>query len=246
MKSLLFLFICFFCVSNVFSQGNNAIEEVTKKQPKIRLSITGGFGYMTSSSKNAEEKLVDLGFNPDDVNNYYSDLKFSFPVNAGIHYFITPEIGLGISYNFFTSKSETKGVLDIGDAIHSIYTTMSERFYINFAGISLLTYNKFVKNEKFGLTAAIAPGMTFYRNEAKVLNVPILITGKTFGLNSEIGLEYNFSSKISVGAEINYLLCSLHKITVDDGTSINTLKLDKENYENISRINFSVGIRFYF
>ena len=88
--------------------------------------------------------------------------------------------------------------------------------------------------------------MTTYRDEAEYLHGYYLLTGKNAGADLGIGLEYFLTSRISLGADLSAFYSSIRKITITDGSSTSTIELDKENYENLSRIDLSAGIRIYF
>jgi hypothetical protein len=77
------------------------------------------------------------------------------------------------------------------------------------------------------------------------VNTPFLLTGKAFASNLDLGLEYFVFPRISAGINVSYFLSSLKKVTLNDGNSTTVQELEKENYENISRLDLSVGIRFY-
>jgi len=61
-----------------------------------------------------------------------------------------------------------------------------------------------------------------------------------------VGLEYFFTNNLSIGADLSVFLATLRKVTRSEGLVKETIELDKENYENLSRLEFSLGIRLYF
>jgi len=49
-----------------------------------------------------------------------------------------------------------------------------------------------------------------------------------------------------VGVKTGIFASKLKKVTIDDGNSRNTVKLPKEQVENVSALDLSAGLRFYF
>ncbi len=248
MKILLLIYVCIFLYSPVFSQENTSQTVTTTGKPtnRIRISLSSGIGYMTASVKEEKKQLVDMGFVSDEVDKYYKNVRLSYPVIADIHYLLSDFLGIGFNYSFFSSKGELEGIIDIGDMVHYINARISERMYISFAGVSFLYMQKLGIDEKWNFVCSMAPGMMIFRDETEFLNMPLLITGKAFGLNTSVGMEYFLSEGVSLGIDISYLMSSLHKIKVSNGDDTITQKLEKEDYQNISRLNFTAGIKFYF
>ncbi len=218
-----------------------------KKEPfeRFRLGMNGGLGYLLSSSKNAEESMVSLGFTPDKVHSYYKRMKSGIYANADLMCQISPKYGVGIKYKFFDTSGNIEGFVDPQDGVNLIYTTYKEQIYVNFTGTTFF-YQQFIGSQKsFKLTTAYSLGLTTYRNEAEYLSGYYLLTGKNLGIDLSLGLEYFITPKLSVGADLSDFVSSIRKMKVSDGTSTTTLDLDKDNYENLSRLDFSLGIRLY-
>jgi hypothetical protein len=84
-----------------------------------------------------------------------------------------------------------------------------------------------------------------YRNEAEYLNGYFLLTGKSIGMDINLGLEYFITRHFSVGTDLSVFYSSIHKMKITDGTNTATIDLDKNNYENLMRLNISFGLRVY-
>jgi len=213
---------------------------------KVRFSLSGGAGYLIGSTQNAEDQMVSQGFAFDQAESYYNDMKLGISANADFYLLITPNYGAGIKYKFFYNSSSTEGFIDPQDGVHLYYTTYREKIYVNFVGASLF-YQQFIGSQKsLELNSALSLGLTTYRDEAEYLRGYYLLTGKNVGADFSIGLEYFITSGISLGADLSAFYSSIRKVKITDGTSTSTIELEKENYENLSRIDLSAGIRIYF
>ncbi len=241
-KELLIVILLFDLLFTGYSQ-----ERTTTEKPfeRVRLGISGGLGYITSSTKTAEENLVKLGFMPDKVQSYYKGMKSGRYANVDLTYQIAPRYGVGIKYKFFDTSGHIEGFFDPHDGISLVYSTYGEHIYVNFMGAAF-NYQQFIgTSESFKLYSSFSIGLATYRNEAEYLTGYYLITGKNAGMDLSFGLEYYITPHLSMGAELSDFYSTIRKAKVTDGTSTTTLNLDKSNYENLSRLDISIGIRLY-
>lgn len=213
---------------------------------RIRLGINGGAGYMLASSEKAEEALTGQGLDAGKAKSYYRDLKTGWVANADLTFMFTPDVGTGFKYKFFYTSGNLEGYFDPQDGVHLIYTNYGERIFVNYYG-PMAYYQKYLNAaETYRMTTTYSFGLTTYRNEAEYLNGFLLLTGRNFGTDAAISLEYYITDNLSLGAELSAFYSMLRKVKITDGTNTQTLDLDKETYENLSRLELSIGIRFYF
>ena len=213
---------------------------------RIHLGINGGAGYMLASSKKAEEALTGQGFDAGKAKSYYRNLKTGWLANADLAFMFTPEVGTGFKYKFFYTSGNVEGYFDFQDGVHLIYTNYGERIFVNYYG-PMAYYQRYLNvAETYRMTTTYSFGLTTYRNEAEYLNEYLLLTGRNFGTDAAINLEYYITDNLSLGAELSAFYSMLRKVKITDGTNTQTIDLDKETYENLSRLDLSIGIRFYF
>jgi len=189
--------------------------------------------------------MVAWGIPQDAAEAYYNDLKLGIYGSGDITFMVTPGIGAGLRYKFFYTDAGVEGLFDPHDGLYLIYGTYSETIYVNFAGVSLFYTEPLGRSQKFSVYASWATGLTLYRNEAETFQGNILITGNALGMDRALGLEYLISPSIAVGAELSAFNSLLRKIEMTDGTNTETLELEEENIENLSRFELSLGVRFY-
>jgi len=235
-------------VLSYYSENSEAGENAGFIAPvpsRWRLGLSGGLNYLTASSSEAETELVQQGVTKQDAKSYYNDLKLGQSGGADLHYMVTKMYGIGMIYKFYSTKSKIESFFDPQDGVNLIFGQMNEKIYVHYSGLSFYSEQFLKSNPKLKLSSYYSMGMAFYRNEAIVVNSPFLLTGKAFATNLDLGLEYFVFPRISAGINLSYFLSSLKKVTLSDGYSTTTQELEKENYENISRLDLSVGIRFY-
>ena len=232
-----------------YYSGNSGVDEntgFTAPAPSHwRLGLSGGLNYITASSSEAATALVQQGVTKQDAESYYNDLKLGLSGGVDLHYMVTKTYGVGLIYKFYSTNSMIETFFDPQDGVNLIFGQMNEKIYVHYTGLSFYSEQFMRANPRWKFSSYYSAGMAFYRNEAIVVNTPFLLTGKAFATNLDLGLEYFVFPRISAGINVSYFLSSLKKVTLNDGNSTTVQELEKENYENISRVDLSVGIRFY-
>ena len=79
---------------------------------------------------------------------------------------------------------------------------------------------------------------------AVVSSAPLAITGKSAGLGIDIGLDHKISAKTALNFGVSIQLASITTIKVYDGFVTNTIKLEKEEIESLSRVELVIGFKF--
>jgi hypothetical protein len=201
--------------------------------PHFKAAINCGWSYRTG-------KLADNI--PSDFKQYMRDLKSGYHYGIDLYYYFSEQFGLGFRYNNFESKNKMDNVCITSSNGSCQYGKMSDDISINFIGplfsTRLLDFNK--KNS-FLLNLGI--GYMGYTDKA-VLISDYTIKGNTAGLCCDIGYDIGLSKKIALGFQLSCMLGTLTKYDLSDGVHTKTVKLKKENYEDLSRIDLSIGLRF--
>lgn len=211
-----------------------------------RVGLSGGLGYLVADIKAGKTAAMTLGLTQDQADEYYNQLTLGWQAGANIHYLLQPDFGVGINYRFFNSNADLWVTMDPHDGVNLYYGKMVESMYVNYVGASVFALQPLTANKKLLINSAISAGLTMYRDEASMLESKYLLTGKAFGLTFDLGLEYFIVKNISVGADLNLFASKIRKMTLGDGNTSTTMKLSKENYENISSLDLSAGLKIYF
>ncbi len=226
---------------------------VTEKTPpsdearsysKFRVSIDGGMAYLIGSTSTAKAQMKNYGISDQEADRYYNELKLGVQANASIHYMINPMNGLGLDYSLFTTGSSVLGYLDPGDGWTKFYGLFCEKIYTNYVGASWFQNRKI--NEKWSYYGKLSVGLVLYRNETRIITAPVLITGSAPAIMGESGIFYSLTRHISVGISLSDFFSSIRKINLNDGNTINEVKLDNDTKENLSRLSLSTGVKFHF
>jgi hypothetical protein len=179
--------------------------------------------------------------------------------DADFHYLFSRFWGIGLRYSLFTSSVKMDyTILDATSDI-PIYCNVNERekFYLNYLGPSILFQQWLGKNHKFKLNEIVSFGYMLFRDEkqfdpyqyvfvnpetnAKQYN--ILKEGNTFSGTFQLSLEYYPVSWLSFGANGGVFYSVFRSLEVSDNDS---KKTDKSITLDLSRVDYSIGIRFHF
>lgn len=205
----------------------------THSYQQFSFTLKGGLSYRTA--KTAE--LV-----PNDFHQYMKDLKSGYTYGADFTYYISEPIGIGLSYNAFRSSNALNNVyITTPDGI-TMNGKMSDDITINFIGPSfnLRLLDGARKNASL---IHIGIGYLGYKNNAMLID-HYTLEGSTVGFTWGVGYDLSLSRHTALGFQLSLLGGTLNKLNVDNGKTTRTMKLEKESYESLSRVDLTVGLKF--
>ncbi len=211
---------------------------------KIRFSVNAGPGFMTGNTDDAEQSLQEQDVSIDDSKEYYDKLKLGAQTRASLYFHAWGDYWFGALYSGFYSKSEIVTTMQMDD-VNVYYGKLGEHYFVNFAGASFFSASRYGSKKQIGLSSSFSIGPAFYRDEAEMLNQQFLVQGTSLGMNLTLGGEYFIKPRCSVSVEAAFFTSQVKKIKVTTTESSQDVKLDKENYENLSRLELSVGLVYY-
>ncbi len=199
----------------------------------LRLGISGGFSYLTAK----------VGDNvPADFVDYVKELKSGFHLGGDLTYYFAEQFGFGLKYYLFISSNNLDNIYTDDNEGNRRYGKMSDKITTSFMGPSFSIRffnhdksNAFLMNSSFGY-------MGYSNNKVIIDNYKI--TGNAFGSSFDIGYDVGLSENLSLAFQISLIAGTLLEYDWDDGSTKQTIKLDKNEYESLNRIDLSVGLRF--
>jgi hypothetical protein len=224
------------------------------------IGLQAGGTSLLASTSGAEKKLQDAGIPRSQAKDYFKQRKQGFHVSADVHYLIEDFFGLGLKYSLFTSSTDMEFTVKANDYYLPIYFSLGEKekLYVNYIGPSVIFQQWLDKNHKFRLVEELSSGYTHYREEirfdpylsifsyANNNNLNTLIEGSSWGANVGLSFEYYLVPWLSIGANANLFSSSIKEIDVSTENTSTSIKLNKKDYENLFRLDYSIGLRFHF
>jgi hypothetical protein len=201
-------------------------------------------GYRIASTKEFHKDLLNMGFSAPNIDSYFKNLKLGIKASGQIHYMFWDNYGIGIDYQFHQSSGNIIGNIDQGDGVTLVHGEIKNQVYTNFTGLSLYSHY-ILNNNRVKLYYQISMGLTMYREETTFIYSPMLISGKAFGGNTELGFEYFLTKNFSLGINANLFQSTISNIKVDNGIHYEKIELEKEQQEGLSRLDIGIGIKIY-
>lgn len=219
----------------------SSIAAVNLKPARFRLTIDGGLGTLVRNMETEKKQMRAYGLSDSEVNRYFKELKWGEQAGVTFHYMIFKKTGIGLDYNIFTTRSNTKGTTYIySDDIPFIYYgSISEKIYTSFAGISLIQEEQLGK--KWNCFGQLSGGMVFYRNEARFV-FPVLYTEDTSAVKGSCGISWSFTSHISMNMGASYMYAYLKKAERKSANHASEEVIKKD----LSRLGITTGLQFQF
>ena len=221
-------------------------QEIIPTYKRITLGLNGGYGYLLGSTTNAINSMTSVGFTRDQAESYYNDLKSGFNFAGELYYTLSSSYSIGLTDKFFTNSASATNALEDPNFMTIVYYSSSEKIYVNYTGLAVSFNQPFGKRARLRLNSSLSFGVTNYRDEAFYTNTYALITGICPGTDLNVGIEYRINDLVSLNAGVSSYISYLKKVKVTDGASTTKITLEKGNAENLSRLDLSAGIRFYF
>lgn len=210
------------------------LSETTSSGQKIRIATQAGYGYRIAKISNEIPSIL---------REYTKDLKSGYSIGLDASYFIQSNWALGLKYSRFASEGSLKNMqLDFNDGTTE-QGTIADDISINFIGPSFMSKYE-LNNSKHSFIGSLSLGYMSYLNESLLVNRNVEIKSSTLGAVLDIGYDFALSKYISLGAQASLTGGTLSKLKVNDGLTTNTVELEDDNMESLSRFDVGAGIRF--
>jgi hypothetical protein len=220
---------------NYYATAEVPVEKIKFNEiyPHFRVAINGGWTYRTA-------KIADV---PPDFIDYTEDLKSGFHYNLDVNYYFTEMLGFGIKYNNALFNNDINNVQVIYEDESIEYGKMSDNIQINFIGA--IFSGRFFNSKKTNCWVTdIGFGYLGYKNKATLISDTKTLKGSTVGFYLSVGYDIGISKNFALGFQLSAVTGTLNQFKVTEGNRTETLKLEKGKYENLSRIDLSIGLRF--
>lgn len=205
-----------------------------KDYPSFRLAFNVGRGYQTARVSEAV---------PEDFQNYVKEMKWGMVLAADLTYYISEPIGFGLKYNYFHTSNQIDNIYIQMQDGSRLEGDMSDDIHISFIG-PMLSTRYLNQNKKNAGVLNFAVGYLGLKNNNKMIN-DYKITGSTVGLLCDFGYDIGLSKNLALGFQLTFLTGNLFQYKISDGVTTERIKLSKDNYESLSRIDLTVGLRLY-
>lgn len=193
---------------------------VPKEYDKWRWGFHPGYSYRIAKTN---DQLTA------DQKDYINKLRPGPTFGLDVHHFVASNAGVGLRYDFNSYK-------------HSMGTT-SDRIIMHYIAASAVNRTT-SRDQKSSLILGFSLGLQVYRDDVVAQNRNGLISGTTLGSGIEIGYDYKYMPGAALYLGFSVLTGTLKSIRVPMWGQRYKIKLDKDEWENLSRLQLSIGLRF--
>jgi hypothetical protein len=219
---------------NVIAQQQNSYSQ---KAGPGSISI-GAFIGPSHLIEKAPDSLVS------EIQDYLNKLRSGWHYGFQSEYFVNRYLGFGAVYSSFNTKQEVDSIA-IKFFSQTYYINLSSRMNIN--TLSPMVYGRLpLAGNKLVIMGGVGPAWLFYRNIGTAVGDSATLKGSSPGLATSLRVSYDIIPNLSVGLQGSYIHAFLKEFTKDDGTTQEVITLEKAEYQNISRFDFSFGIFYTF
>lgn len=203
-------------------------KNVPSEYKRFRINAEIGSGYLVAETPaNA----------PQEIKDYFEQLKSGTHYSFGGSYFIKRSFGLGAKASLFYTQNQMS--ISLYDANGNIINgLMKDDISITYFG-AYAVGRAFAKNGVSGFYFELGFGKTNYENRAVFID-NYTILGSKVGIDFTLDYDIKLGNSLALGLGINYNIAVLEEITVNGQKY--SLKSDEQ--ENISRVNMMIGLRY--
>lgn len=207
-----------------FAQKADSVAE--GKTPAIEtkwsFGLNGGYSYRLPNAGTRQNTQYS---------KHMKKMKSGLSIGADLHRYLWPRIGLGLKYNFYNTRG-TYG------------TKTADDIKIQFVGPSVVYQYPFQNNTTSVLTG-FAMGYQSYGNKGKANGEDFKLRGNAMGWAISLGLEQRLSNHLALNLTGACYLGTSYKFRKESGGTTETIKLSKEKFEDLSRAEITLGLRFF-
>lgn len=196
------------------------VRPAVEKAAKWRAGVQGGFAYSLAQISNrlsAEEA------------SYQKGVKTGFSVGGDLGYYLWRNVGVGMKYDLFRSWNHNQARKD------NITT--------QFVGPSVFRKIQ-MTGKKNALIAGFILGYQTYTNSRREELQNFKLTGNSLGWGVDLSLDHKLSSNYALGFGATCFLGAVYKFKKESSTGVETIQLTNDKYENLSRVELTLALRF--
>ncbi|WP_149242680.1 outer membrane beta-barrel protein [Dyadobacter sp. 32] len=211
---------------NVGSEGSSQpIKRVVNQdsvsiQPKWQFGFRGGYANRLFKTGNK--------FSPG-VTKYLKELKSGYSIGASAGYFFWENVNLGLVTDLYGSAATMQD------------DSRNDAVRIKYIGPQV-SHRRVLSSGNGAVYTGFSVGYQGFSNKGQEAGKNFSLTGRSMGWGANVGFDYKISPRASLSLGAACLFGTLYKMT---DINKETIKLTKDNFEDLSRIALTVGLRFY-
>lgn len=201
--------------------------------PRWRLSMQGGGAYRSGQMDPSLDGIML---------QHAKRLRWGTVYGADATYYFTQTWGAGLQYSNMRSfnRERVEASYDDGSSRSGF---LESRIDVAYMG-PMLSARMLSPDGRHALIGNYGAGYVSYREAGEVIEA-YSIRGWTVGFRMELGYEWRLNGRLSLGVLLSATSGVLYDLEMTDSAGgRQTVKLDRDEAENLSRLALSVGLRW--
>ncbi|MFA6925080.1 MAG: hypothetical protein WC223_12615 [Bacteroidales bacterium] len=211
----------------------SSYKNANKKNKIIRIAASGGYSYRVARLS------PDI---PNDFVDYMKKLRNGYAFSSDIIFHDSKSFWAGFKYSYAKFINEMDNIYIIYPNNSIRYGKLRDDVTINYIAPSM-NFLLFSKNKMTKYILGMSIGYLNYKDNALLID-RYLIKGETVGVTFDYGFDFCLSGSYDLGLLFSFNIASLGVYKISDGTTVRKVQLEKGKYENLSRIDLTIGLRF--
>ena len=163
---------------------------------------------------------------------YLKELKSGYAFGVGIGYFFWKQVALGMNAELY------KSIATMPD------DSRDDAISIKYIGPSMVYRNVSV-SQKSAVYTGFSVGYQTYSNQVNEAGNLLGTYGKSLGWGINVGVDYKISPRAAISFTASCIMGTIYKITRESGGKKDTIQLSRKDFEELSRIALTVGLKFF-
>ncbi|WP_114784203.1 autotransporter outer membrane beta-barrel domain-containing protein [Botryobacter ruber] len=200
--------------------------------PALRIALDAGWSTRTGKISGAV---------PPEFHDYIKKLKRGFHLGLDAAYYTESQVGFGLKYRFYNASNSEQ--VYVSGAGGTSQMELSDQIFINFLGPTVNT-RLWDSDDKNALYMGMGLGYLGYRNNSSLGTYKANYSGSTVGLSCDLGYDFGLDRNNAFGIQVSYTIGALTRYKETIGNTSRLVELEKDKYEDLSRIDLTIGMRF--
>lgn len=202
--------------------------------------------FIVSANFNYAYRLAKIDKSYSDIQRQYlKNLKTGLSYDISAYYMVSDFIGVGLKFNSYNSSERIDDADIIAPNGDSGFGSIADDVTISFYGVGAI-YNLLERGSKHVVNMEVALGYMGYKNDAYALG-DYKFKGSTFGASLSVSYQYMAFENFSIGPKLGLVGGALRKVDLTGPDGYNeTIKLNSENAESLSRLDMGIVASYRF
>lgn len=235
MKRIITLVVFSFVLTGIVNAQSivSSDRTIDRSVPTWRIAVQGGFAYRIGKVDNS------LG---SEYADYLKSLKEGYCYSADITHYFSEALGVGVKYSDGHFSGSIQGTATFTDG--SVRSgTFSDNIDLRFVG-PIISYRWVSPNVRHAFYVNYGLGYLGMIDKSVLIIDNLTMKGGTMGQLADMSYDFSITKNLAIGASVSYIAGTLTSYSIYNSAGASqSVQLEKDEYESLSHVTISLGIR---